>query len=106
MFLLKTPFLERILSVDGRTCAAVEPSEAHYGFAGNERKPHAKTMDSNNPVGEIMTAWEAANWAQLQRVQNRHAHNLLKTVARPAGLEPGTSWFVVPARANAQSITK
>ncbi|MGH9348766.1 MAG: tyrosine-type recombinase/integrase [Vicinamibacterales bacterium] len=37
----------------------VFPSE-HYGFAGNDRKPHAKTMDPTIPAGEIKTAWEAA----------------------------------------------
>ena len=32
----------------------------HYGFAGNDRRPHAKTMDPTKPVGEIKTAWKAA----------------------------------------------
>jgi integrase len=31
-----------------------------YGIAGNERKPHAKTVDPNAPIGEIKTAWAAA----------------------------------------------
>ena len=33
------------------------PSE-HYGFAGNERKPHAKTMNPNTPTREVKTAWK------------------------------------------------
>lgn len=37
----------------------VFPSE-HYGIAGNDRKLHAKTMDPNQPIGEIKTAWDAA----------------------------------------------
>jgi integrase len=37
----------------------VFPSE-HYGFAGDECKPHAKTIDPNTPIGEIKSAWEAA----------------------------------------------
>jgi integrase len=37
----------------------VFPSE-HYGFAGNERVPHAKTMDPTIPAGEFKTAWEKA----------------------------------------------
>ena len=32
----------------------------HYGFAGNDRKPHAKTMDPNNPAAEFKTAWKSA----------------------------------------------
>jgi integrase len=28
----------------------------HYGLAGNDRTPHAKTMDPNTPVGDIKTA--------------------------------------------------
>jgi integrase len=32
----------------------------HYGLAGNERKPHAKTMDPAVQSGDIKTAWEAA----------------------------------------------
>ena len=37
----------------------VFPSE-HYGLAGNDRKPHSKTMDPDAPVGDVKTAWEAA----------------------------------------------
>jgi integrase len=37
----------------------VFPSE-HYGFAGDDCKPHAKTDDPNTPIGEIKSAWEAA----------------------------------------------
>jgi integrase len=37
----------------------VFPSE-HYGLAGDARLPHAKTVDSQVPVGDITTAWEAA----------------------------------------------
>ena len=40
----------------------VFPSE-HYGFAGNERKPHAKTNDPSTPATELKTAWEAAKTA-------------------------------------------
>ena len=32
----------------------------HYGFAGNTRKPHAKTMDPNTQAGDIKTAWKSA----------------------------------------------
>ena len=32
----------------------------HYGFAGNDRKSHAKTMDPNTPVGDIKTARKSA----------------------------------------------
>ena len=28
----------------------------HYGFAGNDRRSHAKTMDPTKPAGEIKTA--------------------------------------------------
>src|SRR5262245_21724418 len=37
----------------------VFPSE-HYGFAGNDRKPHAKTIDPTKQTQEVQTAWEAA----------------------------------------------
>ena len=48
----------------------------HYGLAGNDRKPHAKTMEPNMPVGEIKTAWEAAK--QQASVQCRF-HDLRHT---------------------------
>lgn len=37
----------------------VFPTE-HYGLAGNDRKPHAKTMDPTTPAGDITTGWETA----------------------------------------------
>jgi integrase len=37
----------------------VFPSE-HYGFAGDDCTPHAKTVDANEPIGEIKSAWENA----------------------------------------------
>jgi integrase len=40
----------------------VFPSE-HYGLAGDDRKTHAQTIDPNQPVGEVKTAWEAAKAA-------------------------------------------
>ena len=40
----------------------VFPSE-HYGFAGNDRKPHAKTVDPAKATRELKTAWESAKRA-------------------------------------------
>jgi integrase len=37
----------------------VFPSE-HYGFAGDNCRPHAKTNHPDTPIGEIKSAWEAA----------------------------------------------
>lgn len=68
----------------------VFPSE-HYGLAGNERKPHAKTMDPGVPVGEIKTAWEAAK--KKATVEARF-HDLRHTACTRL-LERGASLAVV-----------
>ena len=61
----------------------------HYGFAGNERKAHAKTMDPNVPVGDIKAAWESAKAG----VQSRF-HDLRHTACTRL-LERGASLSVV-----------
>jgi integrase len=38
---------------------AVFPRE-HYGFSGDECKPHAETVDPAKPTGDITSAWESA----------------------------------------------
>ena len=63
----------------------------HYGFAGNERKAHAKTMDANVPVGEIKTAWESAK--ATAGVESRF-HDLRHTACTRL-LERGASLSVV-----------
>ena len=66
------------------------PSE-HYGLAGNDRKPHAKTMDPTKPAGEIKTAWEAAK--KKVGVESRF-HDLRHTACTRL-LERGASLPVV-----------
>ncbi len=63
----------------------------HYGLAGNDRKPHAKTMDPNMPVGEIKTAWESAK--AKAGVESRF-HDLRHTACTRL-LERGASLSVV-----------
>ena len=53
----------------------VFPSE-HYGFAGNDRKPHAKTIDPTIATKEVKTGWESAKAAA--KVQCRF-HDLRHT---------------------------
>jgi integrase len=53
----------------------VFPSE-HYGFAGNDVKPHAKTMDATKATKEVKTAWKSAQAAA--KVQCRF-HDLRHT---------------------------
>ena len=68
----------------------VFPSE-HYGFAGNDRKSHAKTMDPNTPVGDIKTAWKSAK--AKAGVESRF-HDLRHTACTRL-LERGASLSVV-----------
>jgi len=70
----------------------VFPSE-HYGFAGNDRKPHAKTMDPNTPVGDLKTAWKSAK--AEAGVESRF-HDLRHTACTRL-LERGASLSVVAA---------
>lgn len=63
----------------------------HYGLAGNERKPHAKTMDPNTPVGDIKTAWTSAK--ARAGVESRF-HDLRHTACTRL-LERGASLAVV-----------
>ena len=63
----------------------------HYGLAGNDRKPHAKTMDPNTPVGDIKTAWESAK--ETADVKCRF-HDLRHTACTRL-LERGASLSVV-----------
>jgi integrase len=65
----------------------------HYGLAGNDRKPHAKTMDPTVAVGEIKTAWEAAK--KKAGVETRF-HDLRHTACTRL-LERGASLAVVAA---------
>lgn len=65
----------------------------HYGLAGNERKPHAKTMDPTVPIGDIKTAWEAAK--KEASVEARF-HDLRHTACTRL-LERGASLAVVAA---------
>jgi integrase len=68
----------------------VFPSE-HYGLAGNDPMPHAKTMDPTIPAGEIKTAWESAK--EKTGVQCRF-HDLRHTACTRL-LERGASLPVV-----------
>jgi integrase len=68
----------------------VFPSE-HYGLAGNDRKPHAKTMDPEAPAGELKRAWESAK--EKAGVQCRF-HDLRHTACTRL-LERGASFPVV-----------
>lgn len=70
----------------------VFPSE-HYGFAGNERKPHAKTMDPNTPTREVKTAWKGAK--EQSGVKCRF-HDLRHTACTRL-LERGASFPIVAA---------
>jgi integrase len=70
----------------------VFPSE-HYGLAGNDRKPHAKTMDPGSPAGELKSAWESAK--EKADVQCRF-HDLRHTACTRL-LERGASFPVVAA---------
>ncbi len=63
----------------------------HYGFAGNDQKPHAKTMDPNVAVGDITTAWESAK-AKAGVVSRFHD---LRHTACTRLLERGASLSVV-----------
>lgn len=63
----------------------------HYGLAGNNRTPHAKTMDPNTPVGDIKTAWQSAK--AKAGVESRF-HDLRHTACTRL-LERGASLSVV-----------
>jgi integrase len=73
-----------------KACHFVFPRE-HYGFAGNERKVHAKTMDPDKPVREIKTAWEAA---KKEAAVEARFHDLRHTACTRL-LERGASLAVV-----------
>jgi integrase len=68
----------------------VFPSE-HYGFAGNDRKPHAKTVDPDTPTRDVKTAWKSAK--EKAKVQCRF-HDLRHTACTRL-LERGTPLPVV-----------
>ena len=68
----------------------VFPSE-HYGFAGNDCKPHAETLDPTKPTREVKTAWKSAKSAA--KVTCRF-HDLRHTACTRL-LERGTPLAVV-----------
>lgn len=70
----------------------VFPSE-HYGFAGNDRRPHAKTIDPAKATRELKTGWASAKAAA--GVQSRF-HDLRHTACTRM-LERGTPLSVVAA---------
>ncbi len=63
----------------------------HYGFAGNDRKPHAKTVDPSIPAGEMKSAWEAA---KVKAAVECRFHDLRHTACTRL-LERGASLPVV-----------
>ena len=69
---------------------AVFPSEA-YGFAGNKRKPHTRTIDPTVPVGDIKRSWAAAK----RRAGIKCRFHALRHSAVTRMLERGASLAVV-----------
>jgi integrase len=70
----------------------VFPSE-HYGLAGNDRKPHAKTVKPETPAGEFKKAWQSAK--EAAGIDCRF-HDLRHTACTRL-LERGASFPVVAA---------
>ncbi|MGE0592789.1 MAG: tyrosine-type recombinase/integrase [Vicinamibacterales bacterium] len=68
------------------------PTE-HYGLSGDERKPHAATIDPTKPTREVKTAW---NGAKRAAGVNCRFHDLRHTACTRM-LERGVPLAVVSA---------